>query len=224
MLILLAGKNKAPGTNFIAVPALKCLDYVLSANTAGCERFIEALGLKAVFAVFMGRHAKMWRKTLGNDGILEQQTRSTSIVYSLFKNVENQGLRDRLCDRLIELWVEFAKRVSAEQSRLDADIDTGIELTEEEEYLQKLDAGLAPLEHLTMIFAHLWFTNHAPIMRRLYLNASQNSITLGDLRDIMRQHAQHVGDAGGDDARARALVKIIAILPYAPGERNPAQT
>ena len=230
MLMLLAGKNKAPGANFVAVPALKCLDYVLSANRTACERFIDALGLKHVFGVFMGRHMKAWRKTLGNEGVLEQEIRSTSVVYSLFKNVRHVDARDRLCakfveqdfakcDRLIELWVEFAKRVSAEQARLDdEDVDTGIDLTEEEEYLQKLDAGLATLEHLTMIFAHLWRTAHAPIMRRLYTNAAQNAITLANLRDIIRQHAEHVGDAGGPDARAAAVAAALDLLPFAPHE------
>mmetsp|Transcript_3198 Transcript_3198/g.10687 ORF Transcript_3198/g.10687 Transcript_3198/m.10687 type:complete len:603 (+) Transcript_3198:66-1874(+) len=232
MLILLAGKNKAPGANFVAVPALKCLDYVLSANRTACERFIDALGLKYVFGVFMGRHMKAWRKSLGNEGVLEQEIRSTSVVYSLFKNVQNADARDRLCakfveqdfakcDRLIELWVEFAKRVSAEQARLDdEDVDTGIDLTEEEEYLQKLDAGLATLEHLTMIFAHLWRTAHAPIMRRLYTNATQNAITLSHLRDIIRQHARHVGDAGGPDARAVAVAAALDLLPFAPHEHD----
>jgi len=234
MLMLLAGKYKEQGVNFVAVPALKCLDYVLSTNGAACDRFIEAQGLKHVFAVFMGRNLKSWRKKLGDEGVLEQQIRSTSVVYSLFKNVTSERLRDRLCakfveqdfvkcDRLIELWVEFANRVSSEQARLDNDDeDTGVDLTEEEEYLQKLDAGLATLEHLTMIFAQLWATNYAPIMRRLYVNASQNSISLGDFRDIMRQHARHVGDAGGDAKRAVAVERILAALPYAPGERDDA--
>jgi beta-catenin-like protein 1 len=117
--------------------------------------------------------------------------------------------------------VEFAKRVSAEQARLEnVDEDLGIDLTEEEEYLQKLDAGLATLEHLTLVFAHLWATDHAPIMRRLYLDASQNAIALSDLRDILRQHAHHVGDSAGDSAREGTVRAILSVLPYAPGERE----
>jgi beta-catenin-like protein 1 len=241
MLILLRGvagggdkgDGKKSGANFAAVPALKCLDYVLSGNASACARFVDASGLKSVFSVFMGRNAKAVRKAFGNEAVLEQETRSCSIVCSLFKNLVDADRRDRLCakfveqdfakcDRLVELWVEFAKRVSAEQTRLDAEDadDVGIERTEEDEYLQKLDAGLATLEHLTLVFAHLWSTDHAPIMRRLYVDASQNAITLAHLRDILRQHAHHVGDSAGDAVREDAVRAVLRILPYAPHERD----
>ena len=233
MLILLNGtRGDAKKTSFAALPALKCLDYVLSGNKDACNRFIDGLGLKSLFSIFMGRNAKAVRKTFGNEAALEQQTRSSSVICSLFKHVDNTDRRDRLCakfveqdcakcDRLVELWVEFAKRVSAEQARLEnVDEDLGIDLTEEEEYLQKLDAGLATLEHLTLVFAHLWATDHAPIMRRLYLDASQNAIALSDLRDILRQHAHHVGDSAGDSAREGTVRAILSVLPYAPGERE----
>jgi len=241
MLILLRGvggggdkgDGKKSGANFAAVPALKCLDYVLSGNASACARFVDASGLKSLFSVFMGRNAKAVRKAFGNEAVLEQETRSCSIVCSLFKNLADADRRDRLCakfveqdfakcDRLVELWVEFAKRVSAEQTRLDAEDadDIGIERTEEDEYLQKLDAGLAALEHLTLVFAHLWSTDHAPIMRRLYIDASQNAITLAHLRDILRQHAHHVGDSAGAAVREDAVRAVLALLPYAPGERT----
>lgn len=235
MLMLLRGSSQdKKSTSFAAVPALKCLDYVLSGNKRACERFVDIGGLKNLFPAFMGRNAKSIRKTFGNDAALEQQTRSSSLLCSLFKHLEDTDRRDRLCakfveddfakcDRLIELWVEFAKRVSAEQSRLEnEDDDIGIELTEEEEYLQKLDAGLGTLEHLTLAFANLWATAHAPILRRLYLGASQNSITLSDLRDIIRQHAHHIGDSGGAAAREAAVAKALSLLPYAPGEVHTA--
>lgn len=234
MLMILRGSSSGDkkATPFAAIPALKCLDYVTSGNKRACERFVDAGGLKSLFPAFMGRNVKTLRKTFGNEAVLEQQTRSSSLLCSMFKNLADTERRDRLCakfveddhakcDRLIELWVEFAKRVSAEQSRLENDDeDLGIELTEEEEYLQKLDAGLATLEHLTLIFANLWATGHAPILRRLYANASQNSITLGDLRDIIREYAHHVGDSGGEDKRAEQVRAALASLPYAPGERD----
>jgi len=239
MLILLSSGGKKPSNegkksstaHFVAVPALKCLDYVLSGNKTACERFVDALGLKSLFSMFMGRNAKTLRKALGNEAVLEQEIRAASVVCSLFKNIENVDRRDRLCakfveqdfakcDRLVELWVEFAKRVSVEQARLEDDADTGIELTEEEEYLQKLDAGLATLEHLSLVFAHLWATEHGPIARRLYLDASQNSIELVHVRDILRQHAHHVGDGAGDSRRAATVAAVLDVLPYAPGERQ----
>lgn len=239
MLILLGSGGKKPSNegkksstaHFVAVPALKCLDYVLSGNKTACERFVDALGLKSLFSMFMGRNAKTLRKALGNEAVLEQEIRAASVVCSLFKNIENVDRRDRLCakfveqdfakcDRLVELWVEFAKRVSVEQARLEDDADTGIELTEEEEYLQKLDAGLSTLEHLSLVFAHLWATDHGPIMRRLYLDASQNSIELAHVRDILRQHAHHVGDGAGDSRRAATVAAILDVLPYAPHERQ----
>ena len=57
-------------------------------------------------------------------------------------------------------------------------------------------------------------------MRRLYTNATQNAITLSHLRDIIRQHARHVGDAGGPDARAVAVAAALDLLPFAPHEHD----
>jgi beta-catenin-like protein 1 len=35
--------------------AIKCVDYALTRCVPACERFVDALGLKTIFSVFMGK-------------------------------------------------------------------------------------------------------------------------------------------------------------------------
>jgi hypothetical protein len=50
-LMILILKQKRP----IRMGALKALDYALTNCPAACERFVDMLGLKSLFGLFMGR-------------------------------------------------------------------------------------------------------------------------------------------------------------------------
>lgn len=49
MILILKQKRAA------RLGALKTLDYALTRCPAACERFVDTLGLKTLFAIFMGR-------------------------------------------------------------------------------------------------------------------------------------------------------------------------
>jgi beta-catenin-like protein 1 len=59
MLLMMKSKKQC------RTSALKCVDYALTRCPAACERFVDILGLKTVFSVFMGKGFDKLRKQQG---------------------------------------------------------------------------------------------------------------------------------------------------------------
>ena len=64
--------------------AIKCVDYALTRCPAACERFVDILGLKTAFSVFMGKGFEKLRKSAGLEAVQEEEERAVSVVSSLF--------------------------------------------------------------------------------------------------------------------------------------------
>ena len=120
--------------------ALKALDYAcLGVEGAGiCERLIERLGLKSVFAAYMKKGTKSSKKLKGYDGN-EEEAHVISIISSLFKNVGPGVNRDRLLakysenefekvDRLVELHFQYVDRVRLCEDQIDQDRQVRVRL------------------------------------------------------------------------------------------------
>ena len=52
--------------------AIKCVDYALTRCPAACERFVDILGLKTTFSVFMGKGFDKLKKTSGLEAVQEE--------------------------------------------------------------------------------------------------------------------------------------------------------
>jgi beta-catenin-like protein 1 len=60
------------------------VDYALTRCPAACERFVDILGLKTVFAVFMGKGFDKLRRQQGLEAAQEEEERAVSVISSLF--------------------------------------------------------------------------------------------------------------------------------------------
>jgi hypothetical protein len=70
MILILKQKRSA------RLGALKTLDFALTRSPAACERFVDMLGLKTLFAIFMGR-SKVWPRMLYCPLLLHSSTVSS---------------------------------------------------------------------------------------------------------------------------------------------------
>ena len=183
MLLMMKSKKQC------RTSALKCVDYALTRCPQACERFVDILGLKTVFSVFMGKGFERLRKKQGLEAAAEEEERGVSVVASLFlslapgtprhdrlcaKFVEDEYLK---CDRLVELWAKYAARVKAVDARLanqQSEMGDEIDLDDDELYIERLSGGLYTLELLAVIFASVFATGHAGIRRRLLLQMELN--------------------------------------------------
>ena len=72
-LMLLVIKSKRSSRT----AAIKCVDYALTRCVPACERFVDALGLKTIFSVFMGKgHEKMRKRAGGAEAVAEEEERA----------------------------------------------------------------------------------------------------------------------------------------------------
>eukprot|EP00899_Mesostigma_viride_P004213 jgi/Mesvir1/13793/Mv15956-RA.2 len=135
--------------------ALRVLDFSMTNFPPACERFVEVLGLKTVFAVFMGKAHKGKKSDVTPE---EEEGRALSIIASLGDGLDKPSLRERFaskfveaehekCDRLMELYDKYAAKVRALTRRMEEEpTEEEEDMDEEELYLLKLDGGLFSLQ------------------------------------------------------------------------------
>merc|ERR1719391_179310 len=140
--------------------ALKVLSHALSGTegTNNCVKFVDILGLRTLFPLFMKTPARNKRAGVSSE---EHEERTVSILASLLKNVTGVNnaskQRERILvkftendhekvDRLMELHDKYVAKVEAADNEIDDEIrtleGTEAELGEDEIYMKRLDAGL----------------------------------------------------------------------------------
>eukprot|EP00271_Cylindrocystis_brebissonii_P004227 TRINITY_DN15853_c0_g1_i1.p1 TRINITY_DN15853_c0_g1~~TRINITY_DN15853_c0_g1_i1.p1 ORF type:complete len:561 (+),score=122.73 TRINITY_DN15853_c0_g1_i1:530-2212(+) len=222
MLIILKQRR------FAYASGIKVLDFALTRCPAACERFVEGLGLRALFAAFMGR-VVVKQKLKGAEHSKEQiEERVISIIASLFGGLSRGPRRDRLLskftesefektDRLMELYVRYSDKVMDEDRRQAAEAARDLEMSADERYLAKLDAGLFTLQLLALIFAHIWTAALPGSQERIDLLLHQHKLSRVDLKDALQVYHDNVGDADGSDEMDKRRSKIVKLMAQLAG-------
>lgn len=215
--------------------SIKVLDYAMSrqAGTATCEVFVEALGLKTLFATFMGKTSKKSKAAVPAS---EDVSHTLGIVSSLFSNLpSDSSARIRLLTKFVENNYEKAEKLleirDSAQGRLkmiDKDIDTerkeilaqGEEIDSEEEdmwYLRRLDGGLFTLQTVDYILAWIVMEDDG-IRAHVQQMLSRRNKTLKDIANTLQIYHDNVDendDVSGQDgapSRKEILRNLIAFL------------
>jgi len=234
-LMLLVIKNK----KYARLAAIKSLDFALTRCPAGCERFVEVLGLKSVFAALMGKIKATAKRKLTAEEKRDEEARATSLLGSLFMGLGRGSRRDRLgakfvenefekIDRLLELFVKYDEEVAEAEKKFKADLGEGDEELdeEEEEELQaaRMDAGLYTLQMVALILSHVWSFHHSGMRQRILQLLKQCNLPLAKVRWILQEHCDTIGDNDGveeRDKRQKRIQKLINGM-YEAGEEPPS--
>uniref|UniRef100_F1L3Q7 Beta-catenin-like protein 1 n=1 Tax=Ascaris suum TaxID=6253 RepID=F1L3Q7_ASCSU len=155
--------------------ALKVLNYATNGveGKANCIKFVEILGLRTIFPLFMRTPSKMKRKDTTPD---EHEEHVCSILASLLRSCGEDG-RSRVLmkfseheyekvDRAVELLLKYKERVDRFDARQASRSDSS-KLSDEElelQYLDRLDAGLYTLQRIALILADVC-ANANPLCR-----------------------------------------------------------
>ena len=154
IIMLREGKMSKPG-------ALRVLNHALGRpkDASGCEKIVEAAGLKPTFGLFMKKQDK--ENTEHLLGILASMLRllpanEAPRIRLLAKFVEKDY---QACDRLVKLRREYASKVAAidreiKQERARLDTEESDEKADEW-FSRRLDAGLYVLQTVDVILAWL---------------------------------------------------------------------
>ncbi|XP_057538959.1 uncharacterized protein LOC130817340 [Amaranthus tricolor] len=215
MIIIMKQKKLAYGS------AIRALDFAMTKYPPACERFVDVLGLKTAFAAFMGK-IPISKKNKKERYKEELEERIISLISSLFAGILRGSRRERLLskfvenecekiDRLIELYVRYSDRVKAETERL-SELELDLEMDEEERYNRKLDSGLYTLQLIAVILGHLWTSENARMRARIELLLRQHKLTKNDVKDILQEYHDNIGDLDGPEEKERAQSKIQKFL------------
>ncbi|KAF9624086.1 hypothetical protein IFM89_007784 [Coptis chinensis] len=182
MIIIMKQKKLAYGS------AIRALDFAMTKYPPACERFVDVMGLKTAFAAFMG-------------GVLRQSRRDRL----LSKFVENECEK---IDRLMELYTRYSDRVKAATERMNHLEYDDLEMDEEELYNRKLESGLYTLQLIAVILGYLWSSDHTLIKGRIELLLRQLKLTTKNVKDILQEYHDNIGDLDGPEEKEREQAKI----------------
>ncbi|CDS13681.1 hypothetical protein LRAMOSA05855 [Lichtheimia ramosa] len=176
------------------IRAMKALNYALSgeAGRGNCLRFVEAMGLKVLFPIFMGKGIKKLKKTHSKSFVeTEDEEHTMCIILSLMRNLSREDVgRLRLIrkfteddyekvDRLLEMKEFYESRDIRVREEIEKDAK---ELDEEEReemseefYLRRLDAGLFTLQRVCLVIAALCKEDEGVKARTMMLLKRQGS-------------------------------------------------
>lgn len=212
MIIIMKQKKSAYGS------AIRALDFAMTKYPPACERFVDVLGLKTAFATFMGK-IPQYRKNKKERYQEDLEERIISLIASLFDGISRGSRRDRLLskfveneyekiDRLVELYVRYADRVKAEMERLNQLEFDDLEIDEDERYNRRLESGLYTLQLIAVILGHLWCSEHAGMRARIEQLLKLQKLSKEDVKDILQEYHDNIGDLDGPDEKERAQTKI----------------
>ncbi|KAK9834002.1 hypothetical protein WJX81_002145 [Elliptochloris bilobata] len=206
--------------------ALKALDFAMTRTPAACERFVDHLGLRTLFSMFMGK-SKVQQSKGEAGGEAEGEERMVSIVSSLMQGLARGSRRDRVaakfvenefekCDRLMELYTRYVRRVRTEEVRLAAmpeeEAAEAAEAGEDYVLLARLGAGLYTLQQCALIMGHLWFVGDLGVRKRILLLLHQQGLTLAGVRAVLEEFHDSIGDEDGADEGVRARARVMRLL------------
>jgi len=226
LMILMLREKKMSRTS-----ALKCLAYAMTGEDGGenCHKFVEILGLRSVFPLFM-KPTKRNKKS--GHGSEESEEHTCSIISSLFRHL-NSNNRQRLIhkfieddhiklDRLMEMYFKYQRRVQDADARIERekdDLEEQGELVdesmEEEFYLRRLDAGLFVLQLLVCIMLEACSAGVSSIKQRVLTLLGQQGGAVKQIKQVMREYASHLGDATSADpedsveVERRRLISLV---------------
>ncbi|VDK79509.1 unnamed protein product [Litomosoides sigmodontis] len=204
--------------------ALKVLDYATNGaeGKSNCAKFIDILGLRTIFPLFMRTPSKQKRKDSTPD---EHEEHVCSVLASLLRSCGEEG-RNRIfskfneheyekVDRAIELVLKYQERVDRFDARR-VNLTQNNKLSDDEIeqlYLDKLDAGLYTLQRIVLILADVC-SNAMPGCRnravKLFQMRTGNGKLTKHLVPVLEEYEINLG-AEADEERKRTR-QLIARL------------
>ncbi|KAI8846071.1 Catenin-beta-like protein [Chytridium lagenaria] len=143
--------------------ALKVIDHALLGDSGKscCAKFIEVLGLKAIFPIFMKKGQRSYKKQYKGYSEVEEEEHLISIIFSLIKSSTDKTHLQRIFVKFAESDFEklrqlfdmndmYRKRVERAEREM-GDMEDDDLNSAEEIYLKKLEKGLFTLQLINLV-------------------------------------------------------------------------
>ncbi|XP_028266765.1 beta-catenin-like protein 1 [Parambassis ranga] len=208
--------------------ALKVLDHAMIGpeGSDNCHKFVDILGLRTVFPLFMKTPKKMKKAGASEK---EHEEHVCSIIASMLRNLKSQQ-RSRLLnkftesdcekvDRLMEMHFKYLEAVQQADKRIEGEKHEMVrrgeildDSMEDEFYLRRLDAGLFVLQLICYIMVEISNSGISQLQQRVQqiLNLRGGSVKV--VRHIMREYAESIGDGKSDEFKEAERKRIMDLL------------
>ncbi|KAK9736765.1 Catenin-beta-like, Arm-motif containing nuclear [Popillia japonica] len=196
--------------------SLKVLDYAMSGphGKDNCNKFVDILGLRTIFPLFMKTPRKNRKKVLSAE---EHEEHVTSIIASMLRNCRGSQ-RQRLIskftendhekvDRLMELHFKYLEKVEALDSLFNDENED-----EDSIYLKRLEGGLFTLQLVDYIIVEICAAGAASIKQRVSQILNLRGSPLKTIRHIMREYAGNLGEEGDKEWRDQEQQHILHLV------------
>lgn len=213
---------------FAATLALKLVDHSLRHCPENCQIFVEKLGLKVLFAIFMKKGAKTKKQSEAK----EVEEHVTSIVQSLCRyctgtpvaRVLNKFVENNFekLERLLEMHEEYHRSVQeADQERdqgLAQKIDRELEVNEEEQlFLDRCDAGLFTLQQVDLILVRLVNMGNRQATEEIGKLMDVKGVKLDEIKKIVVEYCTNLGQQAQEE-RGEVISYLRAMLTRYGGD------
>jgi len=223
LMILMLREKKMSRTS-----ALKVLAYAMTGEDGGdnCNKFVEILGLRSLFPLFMKPTKRNKRSGHGSE---ECEEHTCSIISSLFRHLIGNN-RQRLVhkfveddhiklDRLMELYFKYQRRVQDADARIEREKDdleeqgeVIDEAMEDEFYIRRLDAGLFILQLLVCIMLESCCSGVGSIKQRVLTLLGQHGGSMKQIKQVMREYAGHIGDSSMSESAEIERRRLLSLV------------
>ncbi|XP_063393704.1 beta-catenin-like protein 1 [Cydia fagiglandana] len=189
--------------------SLKVLSHALTGPDGrdNCNKFVDILGLRTVFPLFMKTPKK--KRLLTVD---QHEEHVVSIISSMLRNCQGSQ-RQRLLakftendyekvDRLLELHFKYMDKVDRTEKEME---QAGEDLADDAQYFKRLTGGLFTLQLVDRIILEVCTAGPPTIKQRVQRVLSLRGGSLKIIRHVMREYAGNLGDAGAGADEAEYL-------------------
>ncbi|KAG5333378.1 CTBL1 protein, partial [Acromyrmex charruanus] len=220
--------------------SLKVLDHAMNGPDGrdNCSKFVDILGLRTIFPLFMKTPTKNRKKMLTAEEhevsiyiniiklinliIYSKIINSTfaehviSIIASMLKNCKGQQ-RQRLLSKFTENDYEKVDRLMELHFKYLEKVEevekNGKEDEDEEEsYLRRLDGGLFILQLVDYVLLEACTGCPPAVKQRVTRILAQRRASLKTIRHIMREYAGNLGDAGDTEWKEAEQQHILQLI------------
>ncbi|KAL8270333.1 hypothetical protein Esti_005768 [Eimeria stiedai] len=216
---------------FFTPQAVKALDFALMDLPANCTTFVERLGLRSLFSLFLGKVKDGGYKPKKPEDLIEHVV---SIINSLLKNCTGTPMARVLnkfqecgfekIERLLELRETYASRVrkitdkpQVTEEMQEIDKEMGVDV-EERRYLDACEAGLSILQQLDCIIMRLTNAGNAMVRMRLMDLMRMKNIDYQSIETVVKEFADHIDEEA--QAQKRDLSDLAKFFNEAWNEQE----
>uniref|UniRef100_A0A1I7W6I2 Beta-catenin-like protein 1 n=1 Tax=Heterorhabditis bacteriophora TaxID=37862 RepID=A0A1I7W6I2_HETBA len=209
--------------------ALKVLDHATTGPEGkdNCNKFVEILGLRTLFPLYMRTPSKVKRKDTTPD---EHEEHVCAILSALFRSC-GEDARQRMMlkfvehehekiDRAVELFIKYREKVNKFEAKRARNPDSSVDEDVDREYMDKLDAGLYTLQNIGLVIADVCAHTNSARLRaaKLFSMKMKQDKISKVLLPLLTEYQANLGDSAEDERRRIDI--LISRLTKTDRERD----